>query len=683
MKSSLAVFLALFGSNLAAETVHEIEDLDLESLLSTDVHITSAMRRTNVASETPASVYVISKEKIRDSGVTSVAQALALAPGVQVRKIDNNKWAIGIRNPSGRFSSKLLVMVDGQSIYNPAFAGVYWEALKIPVYDIERIEVVRGHGGLLWGSNATSGVVNVITKHSIDSRSTRLGAATGSTLEHRGEFRFGGDLEVGRYGSYRVYGSVEHNDHSDESAKWQPRDSGKARNIGGRIDVAISDETSLLFQGDYTEVKLGQTLGLPDSLTHAETEFADLQKRQHGQLMFRLDNQLSEQTSQMLQLSASLQKGRQLYAVEKFKHYDIDYQINTLIDDIQIDAGVNYRYNQTPFGQSDYITSQNYVDYIRQYGGFVQARFPFLDEKLNLILGNRSEHNSLTGWEHQPSARVTWAPNETDFFWGAISRGVRIPSLVEYDYQTEVQGVQIGDVVTTGQPLIDNLRLKSILRGSNTVEPETVVASELGYRHSHEKWNFDLSLFHSKAKNSVAVSPSIDPTVLPTVQGFLLGGDVPGAVAYLNTQSVDLNIAADAEVESVGTEIIVSGMLAPWISTEFGYSYAEYRQSNSGQSYVTVDGKTQQVFLAAHMKLAPTHRLYSQVRWEDGKIYNTDDFTALDITWNWDINRDTSVYVAGYNLLEDSHLEYARTSELFDTPTLIDRSFAIGITVDY
>lgn len=155
-----------------------------------DVQTTSAMKRAQSAFDTASSIYVLNKEQISQSGATSVPEALKMVPGLIVRQLDNNQWAISSRGVASRFSSKLLVMIDGQSLYSPQFAAVYWEALNVPLYDIERIEIIRGQGGLLWGSNANNGVINIITKNSLDTRGGYTDATTGSQVNSDVNFRY-------------------------------------------------------------------------------------------------------------------------------------------------------------------------------------------------------------------------------------------------------------------------------------------------------------------------------------------------------------------------------------------------------------------------------------------------------------------------------------------------------------
>lgn len=674
---------ALLPISFVHATNSELNSFDLESLLATDVQITSAMKRTQTASTTAASVYVLSNEKIMNSGVTSIAQALTLVPGMEVRQIDNNKWAISARAPAGRFTSKLLVMIDGQSIYNPAFAGVYWEALNIPLYDIERIEVIKGQGGLLWGSNATNGVVNVITKHSLDTRTALAHIATGSNLNHRVSFRAGDDLNVTKHSSYRVYGSHESSRKSDQSLKWETRDEAKKISLGGRIDFTLNDDSSLLIQGDYTDIDIGQTLQLPSPITNERIEISEPEKRQHAQLMFRLDNRLSDTANQMLQASMSIQDGTQGYFDEEFKHYDFDYQLNILTGSTQTNFGLNYRYNDIPFTASDYIRSIALTESVTQYGGFIQTNISLMENKLDFIIGNKSEHNNLTGWEHQPSIKLTWTPNDTNFIWASLSQGVRIPSLAEFDYETAVNGVEVKDFLVTGIPTLDDTRIRTVLKGNSNVEAETSISSELGYRINHDDWSIDLSLFHTASENAVGVTPHITDADLAAVSGLLGGGNIIDALTYLSTATIDIVFLSGVELISKGGDLVISWQGNSQVHTEFGYSFTTYDYENYGDSILENDGKLQQIFLSSTFQLTDNQTLFSLLKWDDGDAYKTDDYLSLDLSWAWKISPQAQLSVTGNNLLDSSHLEYGKTNDTLTVPTYIDRSVILGFTFNF
>ncbi|PHR80965.1 MAG: ligand-gated channel protein [Colwellia sp.] len=682
MKKILLLSLFLI-SHLSFADNNEIENLDFESLLATDVQITSVMKRTNKASTTPASVYVISNTQMLNAGVTSVAQALTLAPGIQVRKIDNNKWAIGIRNSAGRYTSKLLVMIDGQSIYNPSFAGVYWEALNVPIYDIERIEVIKGQGGLLWGSNATNGVVNIITKLSNDTRSTKISLKTGTTLDYEMSLRVGGDLNVAENSSYRFYINSQANDKSDLSRQWTPKDEGEKDSFGTRFDIAFDDNTSLLIQGDYTEIKMGQTLELADPVTFAGSEVTQSQKRKHTLLMLRLENRLSNRANQTLQASYAKQTGEQPYYMEKFQSYDIDYQINMLMDFAQVDIGANYRYDKTPFVGSQYLSSENETDNIKKYGVFAQVNFTLIKNELDLIIGDKSEHNSLTGWEHQPSIRFAWRVDDSQFLWASFSQGVRTPSLIEYDYKIQVNGFKVGAIFETGNELVDKTRIKTYLRGGNQLQSEKIASTEFGYRLQQNTWNLDLSLFYSEAKNTLTITPTADPLLAPSIMAFLQVADFNGFFEYVQNQMVSYKLNSDGKQSTYGVDIILNWQVNPSANITFGFNYARQEEDNVSNDLLGFNGYIKQAFFSLNKKINKTNSLMLQSRWEDGSIYKTEDFIAVDMSWNWQYNHYITVSLTGNNLLEQHHLEYARSNDTFDVGTYIDRSFTLGMIVDF
>ena len=177
-------------------------EFDIEDLLTVQI-VTSVSKKSQTISDAPSAVFVITQDDLRRSGVTSIADALRMVPGIQSSRINSHAWAVTTRGFASGFSNKLLVLIDGRSVYTPDFSGVYWEITDMPLDDIERIEVVRGPGGTLWGANAVNGVINIITKHAKDTQGGLLNLSSGSHEEFRGSARYGGT--IGEHGHYRVY----------------------------------------------------------------------------------------------------------------------------------------------------------------------------------------------------------------------------------------------------------------------------------------------------------------------------------------------------------------------------------------------------------------------------------------------------------------------------------------------
>mgnify|MGYP003624594531 CR=1 FL=1 len=630
---------------------NQLASLELDELLAADVQVTSAMKRLQNMSDSAASIYVLSNKEIMRSGVTTVPDALKLVPGMQIRQVDNNQWAITLRSTAGRYSSKLLVMIDGQSIYNPGFAGVYWEALNIPLYDIERIEVIRGQGGLLWGSNATNGVVNIISKHTADTHSAFVQLEKGSVVEGKANFRVGGALA--NYSSFRLFGGVERSEESSANQiSLAPSDDGKKQTVGGRVDLNFNDDTSLLLQTQYTHINMGQNLKLSNLVSYEDEYLEDQYTRDHLQLMARFEQRLSADSNQMLQASISSQKGEQLFYKDDFFITDIDYQMNTLVNDVQLDWGGNYRYNNISVSDTDYISSLTEVDSYHQFGGFLQAQFNLIPETLKLIIGNKTEKNSFTGWEHQPMARLSWRLDENHFFWGAVSQGVRIPSLFEYNGNALAKGIRLMD----GYPLF-----KADVVGSSELEAETSLSKELGYRYQVKNWDLDFSLFHTKSKNVLAIKSDFD----------------------VSTNILHHNFVANAELITFGGEAVIKWQPFAGFTTELGYSLTsyEYHLPEKTREAIGYDAYLRQFISKANYEISKNHSVFAVYRIENGEAYGTDGFSVLDLNWNWQLSPITSLSFSGMNLLYGRHLEYNNTSETYTVATYIEPSYLVRLTM--
>ena len=226
-----ALLLALGSSALAQEPAGGILDLSLEDLLN--VEVTSVSRRAQALRDAPSAIHVATAEDIRRTGATSIPEALRIVPGVQVSQLDSSRWAVSIRGFNNRFNDKLLVMIDGRSVYTPVFSGVYWEAQDIMIEDIERIEVIRGPGGAMWGSNAVNGVINIITKAASETQGGLL-SAWGGTQDAATALRYGGKAGDGLH--YRVNGRFRRGRPSLETSGQPADDRWGAGRAGARVD---------------------------------------------------------------------------------------------------------------------------------------------------------------------------------------------------------------------------------------------------------------------------------------------------------------------------------------------------------------------------------------------------------------------------------------------------------------
>ncbi|KVX02145.1 TonB-dependent receptor plug domain-containing protein [Shewanella frigidimarina] len=687
MKLSPAILylFMLISPWVAAEESLSDLDLDLDSLMAIDVQVTSAMKRTQSAFETASSIYVLTKEQITRSGVTSVPEALKMVPGLAVRQLDNNQWAISSRGVASRFSSKLLVMIDGQSLYTPEFAAVYWETLNVPLYDIERIEVIRGQGGLLWGSNATNGVINIITKNSIDTRGVHADVSSGSLLNVDTNLRYGGD--IGNNGSFRVYGHVKDGQTSDKGFRMAPADFTEQQSAGARFDFTPNDQWSGLIQGDITQSTLGQNFhGVVDS-SNRNISFTGSLDRTDARIMARLENRISPSANQMLQTSWLKQSGEQTYIQEEFESFDLDYQINFLYQDLQFDWGLNYRYSAISFAESTFIQSGGGFDNLQQYGTLAQAQYNVIADKLDFIVGVKVDHNDFTGWENQPLARLVWKPHNNQVVWLSASKSVLVPSLLMFNDKFIIDGQRVEEVspITTGIPEIDRYHIRTYLNGNDKVKSEKSVSYEMGYRLSDTTWALDLSVYHTDTDNVAVIE--IDPNLDQFIPVFtmLQAGQIDAAVQALTTTSINFDIVSNAGLTTEGGDVVLSWQPVDNFTAEVGYSYNTFNYDLVDNTFPAIgyDSTSRQLFTKADIHFFEQHNIFASLRVENSDAYRTDNYTALDITWNWAFQPNWAFAIMGKNLFAGSHLEYGNHGETYTQSTYIDESVTFKITAKF
>jgi iron complex outermembrane receptor protein len=396
---------------------------------------------------------------------------------------------------------------------------------------------------------------------------------------------------------------------------------------------------------------MGQSLKLADLNDYTSTYKNDRYSLDYLQLMGRFEHRLSSVSNQMLQVSMSSQRGEQVYYHDNFLTTDIDYQMNTLINGVQLDWGLTGRYSDVAIEDTDYVTSINHINSYHHFGGFAQAQFNLLPNQLKLILGNRSERNSFTGWEHQPMARLLWTPHSNHTVWGAVSQGVRIPSFLEYNYSA----------LTSSS---SSFGLPVLLTGDDEMDAETSISKELGYRYTDKSWNFDISLFHTKARDVMVVE---DPTL------------------DLSIPAITLDFVSDAKLTTYGGESVVKWQPTRLWSAELGYSFTAYRYDLPAGTNAAIgyDTDLNQIIAKSNFALTEQHDLFFVYRIEDGSGYDTKDFAVLDVTWNWQVSPSVTFSVSGNNLLYGKHIEYSNYNETYTVPTYIAPTYQAKIMAKF
>ncbi len=637
--------LTMFSAN-AAPQVKDEPDLSIDQLMN--IEVTSASKKEQRLSDTAASVFVITREMIRRSGLTSVPEVLRLAPGVEVARVDGSKWAIGIRGFSGVLSNKLLVLKDGRSVYNDTYSGVYWATQDMPLEEIERIEVVRGPGAAIWGANAVNGVINIITRSPRDSQGATVTAGAGGDMAGYGSASYSGEIGTNgyfrSYAGYRVHDALEGPPGSDEG-NWIHRTG------GFRMEFDVSDSDSLTFEGQ------GYTGNENDAINYLSPFRYAPGPLQTEPLSYSGGNILGEWKHKISDRSSITVRAY-------FDHYaeseaDVDKALNvTDLEMVQHFAfsprhelvwGLGYR-------GSDHDSAAGLPIYFAPtftnlFSGFVQDEYALIPDKLHVIAGTQMEHNSFTGFEIQPSLRLLWQPASRYSTWAAVSRAVRTPSVLERKSTDTFLDYDLGSVFPV------------IALGTPDLRSETLLGYELGQRvQMQRRVSLDVSAFYNFYKHYVVESPtqiSMDPN------GYVVLSNV-----YANLGSV----------RTYGGEVSVEFSATTSWNLRCGYSWLriipwDYSQRLSSSEVAGPTDPEHQAQLHSNLDLTRTIQL-------DTALYYTGSIPefALPAHWKadlrlgWRPSRHIEFSLAGQDLLSPAHAEYV--SDVFGRTMQVTR----GIT---
>ena len=393
----------------------DLTELSIEQLMN--IEITTAGRKSQRLSETAAAAFVITQEDIHRSGATTIPDVLRMVPGLQVARIDGNKWAVTARGFNGRFANKLLVLMDGRSVYTPLFSGVIWDVQDTMLEDIDRIEIIRGPGAAVWGANAVNGVINIITKPASDTQGGLLAAMSGTVEKGTVGTRYGG--AIGEKGTYRLYGKYFDRNGGVDAAGDDTPDDWHAFRTGFRTDWQSNTFHRMTLQGDLYEGKSGErlTYSLP-TFPFKNTENVD-EKFRGGNLLGRWTYQEEENSEATLQFYYD-RTYRSFEIIEETRDtLDLDFQHRTvLLDRHEIQWGLGWRITHDDIRNSFAVsfTPDSQTDNL--FSAFIQDEIRFFEDKVRLTIGAKFEHNDYTGFEIQPSARALWTITKNHSVWG-------------------------------------------------------------------------------------------------------------------------------------------------------------------------------------------------------------------------------------------------------------------------
>jgi iron complex outermembrane receptor protein len=525
--------LAMTNTVSAQKPASDLTEKSIEDLM--DIEVTSVSKKEEKLFQTAAAVYVITQEEIRRSGLTSIPELLRLAPGVEVARIDGTKWAISARGFNGRLANKLLVLIDGRSVYSPETSGVYWEVQDLLLEDIERIEVIRGPGGTLWGANAVNGVINIITKRTRETQGGIVIAGGGS--EERGfvGFRYGGKL--GDKASYRVFGKYFNRSELVAPSGRGANDGQHEERGGGRVEWQPTERDELTLEGDIYRTNLREN---PTGISPANP-FAPLANRigefSGGYIMGRWARVSSKESDIALQVYYERFNRKLFELADHIDTFDLDFQQHVALGRRQdIVWGLGYRLvsHHAESNSNSPIQFDPEAKTGQLFSGFAQDEITLVKDRLRLILGIKLEHNYLSGFEAQPSVRLSWTPSRRQTAWAAVSRAVRTPARSQQDIRVNFQAF----------PGPGGLPIIVAVLGSTSPDSEILNAYELGYRaQPHRKLSLDITTFYNVYHRLTSFEPGLpffetDPLpphlVSPIFYDNLLQGETYGLEAAIN-----------------------------------------------------------------------------------------------------------------------------------------------------
>ena len=469
-------------SSQASSNSNHYFDLTIEELM--DIKVTTASKNEEKLFESASATYVITSEDIRRAGATSIPEALRLAPGLHVARIDSNKWAITARGFNRQFSNKLLVLFDGRSVYTPLFSGVYWDSQDYILEDIERIEVIRGPGASLWGANAVNGVINIITKKAKDTQGQYVSALAGNYDKHAFEYRYGDKTKNNAH--YRVYAKSFEVDETKNLDGLGSNDQWQMNRVGFKMETDENKSDIYYIQGDIYSGVQDQIFFLPqESVTTLLKRDGD-EDMQGGNIVVKLNREFDEDTH--LDITSYFDYEKRYFPILKQSRstFNIDAQYSFKANDSNSTMiGTEYRnihdnLEKTTINSTSYLAYDPAVLTYEILSAFIQNKTELQPNKMFLTLGSKFDYNDFTGFEVQPTIRMSYLPSESHHFWSAVSRAVRTP--------------------TRGEDGISLIALSGYTAqvGSKQYDSEKLTAYELGYKFNNNRnLSFDVTAFYN------------------------------------------------------------------------------------------------------------------------------------------------------------------------------------------
>lgn len=628
---------AAAADSAVATTIRDLADLSLEELMNES--ITSVAKKEQRLADATAAVYVLTADDILRAGHTSIPEALRMVPGLSVARLDSHTWIITARGFAAQYAGKLLVLIDGRTVYNPFFSGVVWNWQDLMLEDLDRIEIIRGPGATLWGANAVNGVINIISKKARDTQGG-LATAGGGPQERSGALRYGGERGNAHY---RVYVKADDEAALVDRDGHDTQDAWRMGRAGFRTDWQASDADLFTLQGDLYRGAQNAIEMLTSLTPPYFRTFPDEEQLAGANLLGRWNHTLDERSRWSLQLYYDRTgHTNPMLAIER-DTFDIEFQHQLDVGSRHtIVYGAGFRYTQADYADSFFVSYPQDHDSSGLANVFLQDEIALVRDKLSLSIGSKLEHNEFSGLELQPSARLRWTPDRNHSAWASVSRAVRTPNPLESGLRVNYMAFDTdgpGPTPPTLLSLLPNADLHS----------ETLVAYEAGYRLEPSRGLYlDLAAFVNVYDDLVAIDaagPMLETHPTPT--HLTLAG------RYANVMRGDTR----------GIELAPSWQVTDSWKLAGGYTWLQMKLQSDAAGHAGEEqaGDT------------PTHQFHlrSSMQWPhkltfDTAVYYVDSlpnqgvssYVRLDATLGWHPTDRLGVRIGGTNLLDDRHAEF-------------------------
>src|SRR5580700_6331931 len=628
----------------------DLTGTSIEDLMNMEV--TSASKKEQKLSQVAAAIFVITQEDIRRSGATNIPDVLRIAPGVQVAQLDANIWVITIRGFSDRFADKVLVLIDGRTVYTPTTSGVYWDQQDVPLEDVERIEVIRGPGGTIWGANAVNGVINITTRSAKDTKGGLVSLSGGSGESSQGLLQWGG--RAGQAGGYRVFGKYEGTGSLPLADGTPGGDGWHLWHTGFRSDLDLSAKDSLTIQGDFLRTSEGEILNvvLANALPQQPT-FSSRTEVYAANILERWNRKVSEGSTITLQAYYDGYDRHEEGGYEGRRTFDLDFQNHVAVSGgNDLVWGLGYRVtsdNLTPKYSKSYVPAQRTDNLLSAY---VEDEWK-ATRALHFIFGSRLEHNGYTGFEFEPSAQLVWTPTKRQSVWASAARSIRQPARADTAIQIDLAIVPLpgGD-----------FGVKEVMANPSR-KAEELIAYQFGYRAEvSKKLSFDVATFWNRYHHLQTDEPG---------NPFFTASPAPPHFVFPETSS------DNAHARTYGVEAFLDWSVTKRWRISPGYTYL--------QMAVSPDASSLDTSVSSEAEDSPKHgyTIRSQVtlprnfEWDTslyfvGALPNQGiaSYNRLDMRVAWRFGESTEFSLVGQNLLTPRHEEFGDDAPLH---TLVER----------